>query len=201
MNYKREIDKTGAPSLTEIFWFLLELKMRNRFCSILISISLLIPVIAVSGCNGNFQEAGENPTLEETWRRDDGQLFGDITIGGVDKRENDTGPSGIGVNSFLWRASLDTLSFLPLASADPFGGVIITDWYAPPESPGERFKVTVYLLGRQLRSDGLRVSVFRQSQAANGNWIDSALADDTATKMADAILTRARELRIASSSG
>ena len=101
----------------------------------------------------------------------------------------------------MWRASLDTLSFLPLASADPFGGVIITDWYAPPESRGERFKVTVYLLGRQLRSDGLRVSVFRQSQAANGNWVDSALAEGTETKMADAILTRARELRIASNPG
>ena len=175
--------------------------MCKRFYFVRVFVFLLIPAVTVAGCNGKFEQAGENPTLEETWRRGDGQLFGGITIGGVDKRENDTGPSGIGVNSFMWRASLDTLSFLPLASADPFGGVIITDWYAPPESPGERFKVTVYLLGRQLRSDGLRVSVFRQSQAANGNWIDSALADDTATKMADAILTRARELRIASSSG
>jgi hypothetical protein len=130
-----------------------------------------------------------------------GKLFGDITIGGGEKRDNDGGPSGIGVNGFLWRASLDTLAFLPLASADPFGGVIITDWYAPPESPTERFKVTTYLLGRQLRTDGLRVSVFRQTRSADGTWVDAALSDETATKLADAILTRARELRIASSSG
>jgi hypothetical protein len=177
------------------------MKMFKRFYFARACVLFFILGVTVAGCNGKFEQAGDNPNLEESWRRGNGQLFGGITIGGVDKREDDTGPSGIGVNSFMWRASLDTLSFLPLASADPFGGVIITDWYAPPESPGERFKVTVYLLGRQLRSDGLRVSVFRQSKDAAGVWVDSALADDTVTKMADAILTRARELRIASSSG
>src|SRR5580704_11818711 len=72
------------------------------------------------------------------------------------------GGGGIGVNAFLWRGALDTLSFMPLSSADPFGGVIITDWYAPADTNGERFKATAYILGRELRSDGIRVSVFRQ---------------------------------------
>ncbi|MCZ6453451.1 MAG: DUF3576 domain-containing protein, partial [Alphaproteobacteria bacterium] len=112
--------------------------------------------------------------------------------------EDPGGGSGIGVNGLLWRASLDTLSFLPLSSADPFGGVIITDWYSPPESPNERFKVTAYILGRQLRSDGVRVAVFRQQLTDGRGWVDSRVGDQTGAKLEGAILTRARELRIAS---
>ena len=102
----------------------------------------------------------------------------------------------LGVNSYLWHASLDTLSFMPLASADPFGGVIITDWYSAPENPNERMKVTVYILDRRLRADGLRVAVFRQARSADG-WVDAQVNPDTATKLEDSILTRARELRLA----
>ncbi|MBM3558420.1 MAG: DUF3576 domain-containing protein, partial [Alphaproteobacteria bacterium] len=86
---------------------------------------------------------------------------------------------------------------MPLTSADPFGGVIITDWFAPPESPAERFKVTVYILGTELRSDGLRVSVFRQRRQG-ADWADSQVGTGTASELENAILTRARELRIAS---
>ncbi len=107
------------------------------------------------------------------------------------------GGSGIGVNSFLWRASLDTISFMPLVSADPFGGVIITDWYAPAESPGERVKITVYILGRELRADGIRAAVFRQRHDGSGNWVDAAVEKRTQTELEDAILTRARQLRVA----
>ena len=102
----------------------------------------------------------------------------------------------MGVNAFLWRASLDTLSFMPVASADPFGGVIITDWYTPPESPEDRFKMNVYILGRQLRADGVRVAVFRQSRDGGG-WVDSAVEPRTATNIENQILTRARQLRVA----
>jgi hypothetical protein len=102
----------------------------------------------------------------------------------------------LGVNSYLWHASLDTLSFLPLQSADPFGGVIISDWYVAPTSPNERLKVTVYIMDRTLRADGLKVAVFRQTR--NGSvWSDAAPSPDTAHKLEDAILTRARELRLA----
>jgi hypothetical protein len=86
---------------------------------------------------------------------------------------------------------------MPLVSADPFGGVIITDWYAPPETPGERFKLTVYILGRQLRSDGVRVSVFRQVQRG-GQWIDVPASADMGPALEDKILVRARDLRIQS---
>src|ERR1041384_2175779 len=99
-------------------------------------------------------------------------------FGGGGNGQNNGAP-GVGVNSFLWRASLDTVSFMPLASADPFGGVIITDWFSPPETPEERFKVNVYILGRELRADGLRVAVFRQNHAVDGRWIDSAVKPET----------------------
>jgi hypothetical protein len=103
----------------------------------------------------------------------------------------------LGVNSYLWHATLDTLAFMPLASADPFGGVVITDWYVAPNAPGERLKVTIYIMDRALRADGLKVVVFRQTQS-NGVWGDAQPSPDTAHKLEDAILTRARELRLAS---
>lgn len=105
------------------------------------------------------------------------------------------GGGGIGVNSFLWRATLDTVSFMPLVSADPFGGVIITDWYSPPQTPSERFKVNVYILSRALRADGIRAAVFRQ-ELAGATWIDAPVAPSTSTDLENAILTRARQLRI-----
>jgi len=103
---------------------------------------------------------------------------------------------GISVNSMLWRASLDTISFLPLSSADPFGGVIITDWYSPPEAPRERIKLNVYILARDLRADGLRVSVFRQTLSGQ-IWQEAKVEPKTVRDIENAILKRARELRIA----
>ena len=103
----------------------------------------------------------------------------------------------LGVNSFLWHATLDTLSFMPLQSADPFGGVIITDWYSDPSNPNERMRVTVYILDRRLRADGIKISTFRQTHSADG-WVDAHVNPETANKLEDAILVRARELRLAS---
>lgn len=100
------------------------------------------------------------------------------------------------VNSYLWRATLDTLAFMPLASADPYGGIVITDWYANPEKPDERFKATVYILDVRLRADGLNVSVFKQTRDAAGGWVDAPLAGQTDTDIENSILTRARQLRL-----
>jgi hypothetical protein len=120
----------------------------------------------------------------------EGGLFGDSSKSGPDN-----GATGVGVNSLLWRASLDTISFMPLISADPFGGVIITDWYSPPQTPNERFKVNIYILGRALRADGIRASVFRQTNDT-GTWADAPVALNTGTDLENAILTRARQLRM-----
>ncbi|MEI7932111.1 MAG: DUF3576 domain-containing protein [Alphaproteobacteria bacterium] len=106
------------------------------------------------------------------------------------------GDTQIGVNAFLWRASLDTLAFMPLASADPYGGIIITDWYANPEAPNERFKATVYILDTRLRADGLNVTIHRQVKAANGDWQDAVTQANTAETIENQILVRARQIRI-----
>lgn len=132
---------------------------------------------------------------EKLFGKDGFSLFGS----GEESNEGGGGGSGIAVNSFLWRASLDTVSFMPLAAADPFGGVIITDWYAPPESPDERFKINVYILDRQLRANGLRVAVFKQSKI-EGEWRNADVGETTPRSIEDKILTRARELRVQSAS-
>ena len=100
----------------------------------------------------------------------------------------------IGVNAYLWRASLDTLSFAPLLQSDSNGGVIITDWFVNPNAPGERMKLTVTILDQDLRADGLRVAALRQV-AQNGQWVDAPVQAATVQKLEDVILTRARDLR------
>ena len=100
----------------------------------------------------------------------------------------------IGVNAYLWRASLDTLSFAPLAQTDSNGGVIVTEWYANPQNPSERVKVTATILDRDLRADALRVTAARQT-LQNGQWIDAPVAAATVQRLEEIILTRARDLR------
>ena len=102
--------------------------------------------------------------------------------------------TSIGVNSYLWRAAVDTVSFAPLLQADANSGVIITDWYINPRAPGERVKLTVSILDRELRADALRVSAARQ-QLQSGAWIDVPVAAATVQKLEDIILTRARDIR------
>ena len=102
--------------------------------------------------------------------------------------------SQIGVNAYLWRASLDALSFMPMLQTDSAGGVIVTDWYANPNNAGERVKVSVTILDRDLRADALRVSASRQV-AQNGNWVDAPVQAATVQRLEDIILTKARDLR------
>ena len=101
----------------------------------------------------------------------------------------------------LWRATLDTLAFMPLSSADPYGGVVITDWYSNPEKPDERFKCTVYILDTRLRSDALKVTVFKEVSNGAGGWTSSQASDQTSVDIENAILTRARQLRLSNLRG
>ena len=130
---------------------------------------------------------------EGTGHDSGGNLFSDLFGGG--KKNNANTGSPVAVNAFLWRGALDTLSFMPLASADPFGGIIITDWYAPPATPDERFKATAYILSRRLRADGVKLSLFRQVMQ-NGQWVDSAVDPATVGDIENKILARARQLRV-----
>jgi hypothetical protein len=117
------------------------------------------------------------------------------------KGKKTANPAQIGVNAYLWRATLDTLSFMPLLSADPWGGTVITDWYSNPEKPDERLKATVFILDTRLRADGLKVTVNKQTKDASGNWADAPVAEQTETDVENAILTRARQLRLSNIGG
>ena len=178
------------------------------------TLSLCLAVAGLAGCGSDMSSQVREVSREEyntDSKRE--QLLratsaagasGGITLfggGGTEKgQEGSAGGGGLGVNAFLWRATLDTLSFMPLASADPFGGVIITDWHAPGGVSNERFKATAYVLGRQLRSDGVRISLFRQVRGAGG-WVDAPVSAATAAELEDKVLTRARELRSQSAGG
>jgi len=161
--------------------------------------SCLFALLLVAGCGGNNAVKPVADTDYNDYRYRDptqGTLFGGrgLVLGpSKDNKQQEAG-AALGVNAYLWRGALDTLGFMPLASADPFGGVIITDWYSPPTAVGERFKATAYILGRQLRADGVRVSIFRQVQE-NGQWVDAPVNPETTADIENKVLARARELR------
>lgn len=168
--------------------------------------SLLLPlsVLALSACSGapitteaKYPTGADRASTGGDIYAEEPSIFGadGLDLFGTGKGDKDA-QTGIGVNSHLWRAALDTISFMPLASADPFGGVILTDWYTSPENENERFKLDVFILTQELRSDGISVKAYRQ-ELKKGTWRDAPVADDTARKLEDAILTRARQLRVA----
>lgn len=163
------------------------------------AIGLLLVLGLLAGCGSSTArypidrpKGATSPVYEEP-----DTVFGEggLSIGGSPDKADQGGGYGIGVNSFLWRASLDTVSFMPITTADPFGGVILTDWYSPSETPNERFKVQVFILGRGLRADGVRAQVFRETNDTGG-WVTAQVAANTATDLENTILMRARQLRI-----
>ena len=166
----------------------------------LLPLAALAGVIALGACSRSNVRAVADDEYQDyrTKGGEQGRLFGDqglsfgIGRGAGSGRAEEGG--ALGVNAYLWRAALDTLAFMPLASADPFGGVIITDWYQPPASAGERFKATGYILGRQLRADGVRVAVYRQVLQGN-QWVDAPVSSTTTGEIENKVLARARELR------
>jgi hypothetical protein len=177
--------------------------MRTKFY-----LAALLGLLALSACDDDGEPTNDvilpgdtaYPQADIDRRRTRaGKLTGDdglVSFGGPEKEEGAGSNSPIGVNSFLWRATLDTLGFLPIASADPFGGVILTDWYEDPEAPGERFKVNAMILDRQLRATSLKVTAFRQVKTTTGSWQDAPIDATMARKLEDAVLTRARQLRV-----
>jgi len=184
--------------------------------SIRISVILVgAMALSLAACGGNPDAVKEsdnrNSTKANTQRdmiqglggknREEGTLFGPGGIFGNKANQKEDNGSGVAVNAYLWRASLDTINFIPLVSADPFGGVIITDWYTPAETPNERMKVQVTILDRELRADGVRVAVFKQQTSPKGGaWVDAQVDPRTNIDIENAILTRARQLRIAGGS-
>jgi hypothetical protein len=152
-------------------------------------------VLMVSGC-GRTTPTGPGDYTDWRSQLPSGSIAGSdsglLSLG--TRRDDAERGAGLGVNAHLWRGALETLSFMPLVSADPFGGVIITDWYQLPGAGAERFKATAYILGRQLRADGVRVSVYRQVQQG-GTWVDAAVSPSASTELENKVLARARDLR------
>lgn len=152
---------------------------------------ILAAALAACSSDGDTTPVPQGPVVSRG-SGDTGGGWSPFGGGGSKKREENS----IGVNALLWRAALDTISFMPLTLTDSFGGVILTDWYADPRTPNERFKMQVYILDTRLRADGIKVNVFKQVQGAGG-WTDAAVNDDTAAQIENAILAKARELRLA----
>src|ERR1700737_658048 len=182
--------------------------------SILISV-ILVGALSLAACGGNpdavKEGEGRNSGKSGSQRdmiqglggknREEGSLFGPGGLFGTKADRKEDNGSGVAVNAYLWRASLDTINFIPLVSADPFGGVIITDWYTPAEARNERMKVQVTILDRELRADGVLLSVFKQQTSPKGgSWVDAQVDPRTNIDIENAILTRARQLRIAGGS-
>lgn len=162
--------------------------------------TLLILFLGLANCSSLKTEADYPGTQEEQRREKYGRLTGEggllLFKGNRQNKTDEGGVSGIAINSYLWRATLDTISFMPLASADPFGGVIITDWFEDPDTPGERFKVNVVITSKDLRSDSVKVTVFKKKFHKTRGWQDARVNSKVARDLENKILTRARKLRV-----
>jgi hypothetical protein len=163
-----------------------------RLGLVILTLSALTTACAYTPGDARDIKKDEDENTDYSTRK---TIFGDGGLNFFGSGSTNDSGGALGVNSFLWRASLETISFMPINTADAFGGIIITDWYSPPESPSERFKLNVYILGRTLRADGVKVSVFRQLRDRSGTWADASVPNGTAPKVEDSILTKARMLR------
>ncbi len=139
--------------------------------------------------------AGKTGVERDTTRHAD-KLFGE-PIFTLNKKKIEE-EIGIGVNSYLWRASLDTFSFMPFQNVEPFSGVITTDWHSPPGEPNQRMKINAVILDRQLRADGIKIALFHQTYDAKKGWVAVPVAPETVEELVQTVLTRARQLKIQS---
>jgi hypothetical protein len=156
--------------------------------------------LSLTACGGGVESKANFPDKEKEKTYQQGSLLSER--GGIDLFGGDSikeQATGITVNAYLWRAALDTVSFMPLSSADPFGGTILTDWYGRPDS-SERLKLNIFILDRSLRADGVKVKAFKQVRGPKGDWVDAEVSANLAGKLEDTILTRARQLKLAQQS-
>jgi hypothetical protein len=167
------------------------------FFNKIIKLSILVFLTA---CSNHSSQDNKAPVDKEDQRKlGFGSVMGDdfLTFGAGKKGKNG-GTLAANVNPHLWRASLESINFMPLVSADAFGGVIITDWYINPKTPNERIKVSVFITDQVLRADALKVVVYKQIKGKDGNWTNSHVDSRIATELENIILTKARQLRIRS---
>jgi hypothetical protein len=174
------------------------LRVSRAISGVRAPLRVLVLAAMVSACGANIEAnypSGAEDEMEDSGSFLDFFRFGDRSAS-PSKPAKKAAPLGIAVNTDLWRASLDTLRFMPIASADPIGGTIITDWYNDPGTNGERLKINVVISSLELRADALRVSIFRERKTS-GRWTSVAVSSRSAAQMENIILTRARDFKIA----
>lgn len=166
--------------------------------------STVLTGILLMGCSQDTSSLPELETpvgREQSRRSANGKVFGtDFFLFGSPKHNHSSTAKATlspTVNTFLWQASLDVLSFAPLAAADSKGGVIVSDWYTAPNTPNERIKVTIYISSQQLRADALKVTIHKQIRGKT-DWVNATTDTSVATEIEDLILSRARQLRVKS---
>ncbi len=160
---------------------------------------LFIGLLFLASCSGSPNGGNTSPP-SNTRDAPAGSIFTGSSESGIsltDLFSPEAPPSGFVVNAILWRASLDTVSVLPLSIVDTFGGTIVTDWYISPDDANRRIKVAIFVLDGELRADGIEVKSYLQSRVA-GDWIDIGRDPDFSRRLEDLILTRAREIRASS---
>lgn len=181
---------------------------------VLLAVLAVFLADSVAGCDRDLSPKPDpQPRTATTGKRrvdtNAQSIFGGdgVSVGTISSRDGNIfglgGDEGgrLPVNKYLWQASLDTLSFLPLASSDPFTGVIATEWSTNPEVPNERFKVTAFITSADLSAGSLKVAAYRELRTEEGVWVPAPVSPETARRLEDAILVRAREIRIAEREG
>ena len=156
---------------------------------------LLVLVPLTISCSATHQEPGSYPkSREEKLDERIGKLGGGDGIS-IFGGKSSSATKGINVNSYIWKASLDIIYFMPIIAADPFGGTILTDWYTSEKDSEHRYKVNIFIIGTYLRSDAIKVAVFRQKKDGKGQWIDDGGAQKVASEIEEKILYRARQIK------
>ncbi len=155
-------------------------------------------IFTLAACSGTTKDVSYPKSPEDQAAERVGKLTGDegLKIIGGSKKKGRSATEAINVNSYLWRASLDAVYFMPLISADPFGGVILTDWYMVSPNAKERFKFNIIIVGAELRPDAIKVSGFKQIKDSTGHWKDAAINSQLVSDIEDRILLKARELKV-----
>lgn len=163
---------------------------------------VLAGALALTGCGVTVDKEQDFPTYgSDKYSREakgrltggDETVFGELSLGG-DSKGRRQGESFSTVNYYLWRATLETLDLGPLESADPFGGVIITDWFSLAEAPGSQFRVTAYILGRELRTDNIKVALYVK-KSTQGKTVTRRGSPTAESKLENVILAKARDIR------
>lgn len=158
----------------------------------------LTSALFLAACGAKVQAPEANPTDMPAgpglFSGESGNILSAFQGNGPGARSESGGK--IGVSIYLWRAALESVSFMPITQADSNGGVITTDWYTAPAAPGERVRANVLILGKTLRAEALKITLFKQVKGANGSWTDAPVSPATVTALENTILTKARALKV-----